>query len=93
MALTLVGLGQVLAGTLDVSAASRPGHAPQLAGIEEIPAVVRALISEFRDSEIRVLAGWTGHRFRRIDGTWKISAKQVNLLNCDQCIRNPSIIL
>jgi benzoate/toluate 1,2-dioxygenase beta subunit len=50
-------------------------------------------ISEFWDSEIRVLAGWSGHRFRRIDGTWKISAKQVNLLNCDQCIRNPSIIM
>ena len=50
-------------------------------------------ISEFWDGEIRVLAGWTGHRFRKIDGAWKISAKQVNLLNCDQCIRNPSIIL
>lgn len=50
-------------------------------------------ISEFWDGEIRVLAGWTGHRFRKEDGVWKISAKQVNLLNCDQCIRNPSIIL
>lgn len=50
-------------------------------------------ISEFWDSEIRVLAGWAGHRFRKIDGTWTISAKQINLLNCDQCIRNPSIIL
>ena len=50
-------------------------------------------ISEFWDGEIRTLAGWSGHRFRRIDGVWKISAKQVNLLNCDQCIRNPSIIL
>ena len=50
-------------------------------------------ISEFWDGEIRVLAGWTGHRFRRIGETWLISAKQVNLLNCDQCIRNPSIIL
>jgi len=50
-------------------------------------------ISEFWDNEIRTLAGWTGHRFRKIDGVWKISAKQINLLNCDQCIRNPSIIL
>ncbi|MGB7617655.1 MAG: aromatic-ring-hydroxylating dioxygenase subunit beta [Pseudolabrys sp.] len=50
-------------------------------------------ISEFWDNEIRALAGWTGHRFRKIGGVWKISAKQVNLLNCDQCIRNPSIIL
>lgn len=50
-------------------------------------------ISEFWDGEIRMLAGWTGHRFRQHDGVWKISAKQVNLLNCDQCIRNPSIVL
>ena len=50
-------------------------------------------ISEFWDGEIRMLAGWTGHRFRNSHGTWLISAKQVNLLNCDQCIRNPSIIL
>jgi len=50
-------------------------------------------ISEYWDGEIRVLAGWAGHRFRTIDGAWKISAKQVNLLNCDQCIRNPSIIM
>jgi 3-phenylpropionate/cinnamic acid dioxygenase small subunit len=50
-------------------------------------------ISEFWDGETRVLAGWTGHRFRRSENTWKISAKQVNLLNCDQCIRNPSIVL
>jgi benzoate/toluate 1,2-dioxygenase beta subunit len=50
-------------------------------------------ISEFWDGEIRVLAGWTGHRFRRIDSAWVISAKQVNLLNCDQSIRNPSIVL
>ena len=50
-------------------------------------------ISEFWDGQIRVLAGWAGHRLRKQDGEWLISAKQVNLLNCDQCIRNPSIIL
>jgi benzoate/toluate 1,2-dioxygenase beta subunit len=49
------------------------------------------IISEFWDNEIRTLCGWAGHRFRKRD--WLISAKQVNLLNCDQCIRNPSIIL
>jgi 3-phenylpropionate/cinnamic acid dioxygenase small subunit len=51
------------------------------------------LIHEFWDDETRALPGWAGHRFRRIDGIWRISAKQVNLLACDQCIRNPSIIL
>jgi 3-phenylpropionate/cinnamic acid dioxygenase small subunit len=50
-------------------------------------------INEYWDGEIRVLAGWAGHRFRWLNGEWLISAKQVNLLNCDQCIRNPSIIL
>jgi hypothetical protein len=29
----------------------------------------------------------------RDGGAWKIQAKQVNLLECDQSIRNPSIIL
>jgi hypothetical protein len=29
----------------------------------------------------------------RSGGGWKIAAKQVNLLECDQAIRNPSIIL
>jgi benzoate/toluate 1,2-dioxygenase beta subunit len=51
------------------------------------------LINEFWDDETRALAGWAGHRFVRIEDDWKISAKQVNMLNCDQCIRNPSIIL
>jgi len=51
------------------------------------------LISEFWDKETRTLAGWTGHRVVRADGGWKIAAKQVNLLECDQAIRNLSIIL
>jgi benzoate/toluate 1,2-dioxygenase beta subunit len=50
-------------------------------------------INEFWDGDTRILAGWAGHRFRKSDGMWEISAKQVNLLNCDQCIRNPSIVL
>jgi benzoate/toluate 1,2-dioxygenase beta subunit len=51
------------------------------------------IINEFWDNETRQLSGWSGHRFRKIGDDWKISAKQVNLLECDQSIRNPSIIL
>jgi 3-phenylpropionate/cinnamic acid dioxygenase small subunit len=51
------------------------------------------LISEFRDGETRMLTGWTGYRMSLGASDWKISAKQINLINCDQCIRNPSIIL
>jgi 3-phenylpropionate/cinnamic acid dioxygenase small subunit len=51
------------------------------------------LISEFWGNETRVLTGFAGHRVVRDGGGWKIAAKQVNLIDCDQCIRNPSIIL
>jgi benzoate/toluate 1,2-dioxygenase beta subunit len=51
------------------------------------------LISEFWGDETRVLTGWAGHRVVRDGEGWKIQAKQVNLIDCDQSIRNPSIIL
>jgi 3-phenylpropionate/cinnamic acid dioxygenase small subunit len=51
------------------------------------------LISEFWGDETRQLSGWAGHRLVRDDSGWKIQAKQVNLIECDQSIRNPSIIL
>ena len=51
------------------------------------------LISEFWGDETRILAGWAGHRVVRNEGGWLIQAKQVNLIECDQSIRNPSIIL
>ena len=51
------------------------------------------LISEFWGDETRLLTGWAGHRTVREGNAWKIQAKQVNLIDCDQSIRNPSIIL
>jgi benzoate/toluate 1,2-dioxygenase beta subunit len=51
------------------------------------------LISEFWGDETRVLTGWGGHRVVRDGEAWKIQAKQVNLIDCDQSIRNPSIVL
>jgi benzoate/toluate 1,2-dioxygenase beta subunit len=51
------------------------------------------LITEFWGEETRILSGWTGHRFVRHNDRWEIQAKQVNLLECDQSIRNPSIVL
>lgn len=57
--------------------------------------MVRAtfLVSEFRAGESRVLSGWYAHRLVRQDGAWRIAVKQVNLLECDRNLRNPSIIL
>jgi benzoate/toluate 1,2-dioxygenase beta subunit len=51
------------------------------------------LISEFWGDETRLLSGWCGHRFVYDNDRWEIQAKQVNLLECDQSIRNPSIVL
>ena len=51
------------------------------------------LIHEFWGDETRFLSGWAGHRLAQAGGRWEIAAKQVNLIECDQCIRNPSIIL
>jgi 3-phenylpropionate/cinnamic acid dioxygenase small subunit len=51
------------------------------------------LIHEFWGDETRILSGWSGYRFVRQESRWEIAAKQVNLLECDQSIRNPSIIL
>lgn len=51
------------------------------------------LISEFRVDGTRTLAGWCGHRFVEHNGRWLIAVRQVNLIDCDQCIRNPSIVI
>ncbi len=64
---------------------NRHGDAPMLRS--------NFLISEFCGDETRVLTGWAGHRVLQNGTGWKIQAKQVNLIDCDQCIRNLIIIL
>jgi 3-phenylpropionate/cinnamic acid dioxygenase small subunit len=51
------------------------------------------LISEFRVDGTRFLSGWCGHRFVQSEERWQIQVRQVNLIDCDQNLRNPSIIL
>jgi benzoate/toluate 1,2-dioxygenase beta subunit len=51
------------------------------------------LLSEFRAGESRNLAAWCGHRLRRRQVGWEIEAKQLNLIDRDQPLRNPSILL
>jgi benzoate/toluate 1,2-dioxygenase beta subunit len=51
------------------------------------------LVSEFRAGETRVLSGWCCHRLAERAGGWQILVKQVNLIDCDQNLRNPSVIL
>lgn len=57
--------------------------------------MVRAnfLTTEFRDGMLRTFAGWNGYRLQQKGSTWLILAKQVNLIDCDQNLRNPSIVL
>jgi 3-phenylpropionate/cinnamic acid dioxygenase small subunit len=51
------------------------------------------LIGDFRTGETRFWAGWCGHRLRLREGRYEIDVRQVNLIDCDQNLRNPSIIL
>jgi benzoate/toluate 1,2-dioxygenase beta subunit len=51
------------------------------------------LISEFRVDGTRYLSGWCGHRFVEDGGRWLIAVRQVNLIDCDQNLRNPSIVI
>lgn len=51
------------------------------------------LVSEFRAGQRQALAGWCGHRIAERAGRLEILVKQVNLIDCDQCLQNPSIIL
>ncbi len=51
------------------------------------------LISEFRVDGVRLLSGWCGHRVVQQDGRWLIQVRQVNLIDCDQNLRNPSIVI
>jgi 3-phenylpropionate/cinnamic acid dioxygenase small subunit len=64
-------------------------------GANDDTRMVRAnfLTTEFRAGETRSLAGWSGYRYVAQGGRWAISAKQVNLIECDQSLRNPSIVL
>jgi len=47
------------------------------------------LMAEFRAGETRSLAAWCAHRV----AGGKIEAKQINLLERDQSLRNPSVLL
>ena len=51
------------------------------------------LITDFRGGETRYWSGWCGHRLRRRPGGYEIEVRQVNLVDCDQNLRNPSIVL
>jgi 3-phenylpropionate/cinnamic acid dioxygenase small subunit len=65
------------------------------AGAEDSVRMVRSnfLISEFRVDGTRLLSGWCGHRFVQHGQRWRIEVRQVNLIDCDQNLRNPSIVL
>lgn len=48
---------------------------------------------EHQAGETRLWAGWNGHRLRWNGTDWEILVKQVNLLDYDRNLRNPSIVI
>ena len=51
------------------------------------------LVTEFQAGDVRTYTGWSGHKLRDARTSFEILVKQVNLIDCDQNLRNPSIIL
>jgi benzoate/toluate 1,2-dioxygenase beta subunit len=51
------------------------------------------LTTDWRAGETRHWSGWCGHRLRQREGRLEIEVRQVNLVDCDQNLRNPSLIL
>jgi benzoate/toluate 1,2-dioxygenase beta subunit len=51
------------------------------------------LITEWRAGDTQHWAGWCGYRLKRRGASLEIEVKQVNLIDCDQSLRNPSIVL
>ncbi len=51
------------------------------------------LTTEFQAGDKRLYTGWFGHQLRRTEAGLSILVKQINLIDCDQNLRNPSIIL
>lgn len=51
------------------------------------------LITELRGGETRSFAGWNAHRLASSGPAWRILVKQMNLIDCDQNLRNPSLLL
>lgn len=51
------------------------------------------LITEWRAGDTQHWAGWCGYRLKRQGANLEIEVKQVNLIDCDQSLRNPSIVL
>jgi benzoate/toluate 1,2-dioxygenase beta subunit len=51
------------------------------------------LTTEFQAGDKRLYTGWYAHRLLDRRDHWQIMVKQVNLIDCDQNLRNPSIIL
>ena len=79
-----------------------PSRTARLVANVEVFATARAeelmvrssfLVTEHRAGETRSLAGWYAHRLVQHEGAWRIAVKQVNLLECDRSLRNPSILL
>lgn len=50
-------------------------------------------VTELQDGDRRSYAGWSAHRLRQSGDGWEILVKQVNLIDCDRNLRNPSITL
>jgi 3-phenylpropionate/cinnamic acid dioxygenase small subunit len=62
-------------------------------GEEQLRVRSNFILNEFRTGRNKIYSGWCGYRLQKENGDWKITVKQVNLIDCDQGHENLTFIL
>jgi benzoate/toluate 1,2-dioxygenase beta subunit len=62
-------------------------------GEEKLRVRSNFILNEFRTGRNKIYSGWCGYRLLKENGDWKITVKQVNLIDCDQGHENLTFIL
>ncbi|MDP4155843.1 MAG: aromatic-ring-hydroxylating dioxygenase subunit beta [Bacillota bacterium] len=60
---------------------------------EQVRVRTNFILNEFRTGRNKIYSGWYGYRLQKENGDWKITVKQVNLIDCDQGHENLTFIL
>jgi len=82
-----------LGAPVEMTSSDHPSGTDRIAAAEAVNRDAPDEPVEFRAGETRIWSGWSGHRLRDMTTHWKILVKQVNLIDYDQNLRTPSIVL
>lgn len=62
-------------------------------GENQVRAKANFMLNEFRAGRQKLYSGWYGYHLKKEDGEWKITVRQVNLIDSDQGHENLTFLL